>query len=174
MLRDYPLNLLHVPAIRAGQPPKLASWSLRADFVIAEEFRDAESTRNVRVEIVPPGQVGDEGDSMSGFHLDVRRTVSPLKTYSKVMIDINTSLPTTISWGTSYQPVIQDMMMIIEGFTKPEIDPSDRVGFWDKIRLSFHSRLTVNWKGDGDVHLRLKGKLSDCAKRTATNSSRIA
>ncbi len=174
MLRDYPLNLLHVPAIRAGQPPKLASWSLRADFVIAEEFRDAESTRNVRVEIVPPGQVGDEGDSMSGFHLDVRRTVSPVKTYSKVMIDINTSLPTTISWGTSYQPVIQDMMMIIEGFTKPEIDPSDRVGFWDKIRLSFHSRLTVNWKGDGDVHLRLKGKLSDCAKRTATNSSRIA
>ena len=48
-------------------------------------------------------------------------------------------------------------MMITEGFTKPEIDPSDRVGFWDKIRLSFHSRLTVNWKGDGEVQLRLKG-----------------
>jgi RNA pol II promoter Fmp27 protein domain len=89
--------------------------------------------------------------------LDVRRTVSPVKTYSKPTIEINTSLPTAISWGTSYQPVIQDMMMTIEGFTKPEIDPSDRVGFWDKIRMSFHSRLTVNWKGDGDLQLRLKG-----------------
>jgi Mitochondrial protein from FMP27/Domain of unknown function (DUF2405)/RNA pol II promoter Fmp27 protein domain len=160
MLRDYPLDLVHVPAIRPGQPPRLASWSLRTDFVIAEEFRDAQSTRNVKVDIVPLGRHNDDDHKLSGFSLDVRRTVSPVKTYSKVLIDINTGLPTTISWGTSYQPVIQDMMMIIEGFTKPEIDPSDRVGFWDKIRLSFHSRLTVNWKGDGDVHLRLKGELS--------------
>jgi Mitochondrial protein from FMP27/Domain of unknown function (DUF2405)/RNA pol II promoter Fmp27 protein domain len=159
MLRDYPLNLLHVPAIRPGQPPRLASWSLRADFVIAEEFRNAQSSRNVKVDIVPLGQHDEKSRKIPSFSLDVRRTVSPIKTYSKVMIDVNTSLPTTISWGTSYQPVIQDMMMIIEGFMKPEIDPSDRVGFWDKIRLSFHSRLTVNWKGDGDVHLRLKGEL---------------
>lgn len=158
MLRDYPLDLVHIPAIRPGQPAKLVSWSLRTNFVIAEEFRGADSTRNVKVEIVPSGQHGHDGLDMSGYSLDVRRTVSAVKTYSKPVIDINTSLPTTFSWGTSYQPVIQDMMMIIEGFTKPEIDPSDRVGFWDKIRLSFHSRLTVNWKGDGDVHLRLKGE----------------
>jgi hypothetical protein len=157
MLRDYPLNLLHIPAIRPGQPPRLASWSIRSDFVIAEEFRDEESIRHVKVDIVPKGQRSEDGTEVPGFSLDVRRTVSPTKTYSKPVIDINTSLPTTISWGTSYQPVIQDMMMIIESFTKPEIDPSDRVGFWDKIRLNFHSRLTVNWKGDGDVQLRLKG-----------------
>ena len=157
MLRDYPLNLLHIPAIRPGQPPRLASWSLRSDFVIAEEFRDEDSIRHVKVDIVPKGQQLEDGSEIPGFSLDVRRTVSPVKTYSKPVIDINTSLPTTISWGTSYQPVIQDMMMIIESFTKPEVDPSDRVGFWDKVRLSFHSRLTVNWKGDGDLQLRLKG-----------------
>jgi len=157
MLRDYPLNLLHIPAIRSGQSPRLPSWSLRTDFVIAEEFRDEESTRHVKVDIVPKGQHTSDGSEIPGFSIDVRRTVSPVKTYSKPTIDINTNLSTTISWGTSYQPVIQDMMMIIEGFTKPEIDPSDRVGFWDKIRLNFHSRLTVNWKGDGDVQLRLKG-----------------
>lgn len=156
-LRDYPLNLIHIPAIRPGQPPRLPSWSLRTDFVIAEEFRDERSTRHLKVEIVPKGQHGLSGEDIPAFAVDVRRTVAPVKTYSKPIIDINTSLPTTISWGTSYQPVIQDMMMIIEGFTKPEIDPSERVGFWDKIRLSFHSRLTVNWKGDGDVQLRLKG-----------------
>jgi hypothetical protein len=157
MLRDYPLNLLHIPAIRPGQPPRLPSWSLHTDFVIAEEFRDEESTRHIKVEIVPKGVPDEHGDAVPSFVIDVKRTVSPVKTYSKPVIDINTSLPTTISWGTSYQPVIQDMMMIIEGFTKPEIDASERVGFWDKIRMSFHSRPVISWKGDGDVQLRLKG-----------------
>ena len=157
LLRDYPLNLLHIPAIRSGQSARLPSWSFRSDFVIAEEFRDEHSIRHVKVEIVPKGQYGNEGEQISAFAIDVRRTVAPVKTYSKAVMDINTSLPTTISWGTSYQPVIQDMMGIIDSFTKPEIDPSERIGFWDKIRLSFHSRLVVNWKGDGDVQLRLKG-----------------
>lgn len=157
MLRDYPLNLLHVPAIRPGQPPRLPSWSLKTDFVIAEEFRDEDSIRHVKVEIVPKGQKTKDGSDIPGFAIDVRRTVAPVKTYSMPVIDINTSAPTALTWGTSYQPAIQDAMMIIESFTKPEIDPSDRVGFWDKIRLSFHSRPIINWKGDGDVHLRLKG-----------------
>ena len=48
-------------------------------------------------------------------------------------------------------------MQIIEGFTKPQADPSERVGFWDKIRLNFHSRVNVAWRGQEDVHLKLKG-----------------
>ncbi|PGH10506.1 hypothetical protein AJ79_05434 [Helicocarpus griseus UAMH5409] len=155
-LRDYPLDLLHIPALRPGQSPRLPSWSLRTDVVIAEEFRDYESSRHVMVNIVPPSE-GVDGVVHPGFSIDVRRTVSPVKTYSDAIVEINTSLPTSISWGMSYQPVIQDMMKIIEGFSKPEIDPSERVGFWDKIRLSFHSRINVVWKGDGDVHFRLKG-----------------
>lgn len=155
-LRDYPLPLLHVPAIRPGQSPRLPSWSLKTDFVIAEEFRNGESTRKVKVEVIPPGKFSDT--AISGcFAVDVQRTISPVKTYSEVEIAINTSAPTSITWGTSYQPAIQDMMMIIEGFTKPQVDPSDRIGFWDKIRFSVHSRVHVAWKGDGDVHLKLKG-----------------
>ena len=155
-LRDYPLDLLHVPALRPGQSPRLPSWSLRTNFVIAEEFRDHESARQVEVELVPSAELPDKTYT-DPFHIKVWRSVSPVKTYSDPTIEINTSLPTSISWGVSYQPVIQDMMKIIEGFTKQEIDPSERVGFWDKIRLSFHSRIRVLWKEDGDVHLRLKG-----------------
>ena len=155
-LRDYPLPLLHVPALRLGQPARLPSWSLKTDFVIAEEFRDNDSTRNVLVNVIPPEKFSP-GDRQSCFAIDVRRTVSPVKTYSDVNIDINTSHPTSMTWGTSYQPAIQHMMMIIEGFTKPQVDPSDRTGFWDKIRLSVHSRVNVRWKCDGDVHLKLKG-----------------
>ena len=159
-LRDYPLPLIHVPAIKSGQSPRLSSWSLKTDFVIAEEYRDSSSIKHVKVEVIPPNKITSPTQARNGFCIDVRRTVSPVKTYSNVEIAINTSNPTSITWGTSYQPAIQDMMQIIEGFTKPQIDPSDRTGFWDKIRLSVHSRVRVAWKGDGDVLLKLKGKFS--------------
>ena len=155
-LRDYPLPLLHVPAIRPGQSPRLPSWSLKTDFVIAEEYRGAASTKQVKVQVIPPGKFS-RSESGRDFAIEVRRTVSPVKTYSDVVVAINTSAPTSITWGASYQPAIQDMMMVIEGFTKPQVDPSDRTGFWDKIRLNLHSRVNVAWKGDGDVRLQLKG-----------------
>ena len=155
-LRDYPLPLIHVPAIRPGQSPRLPSWSLKTDFVIAEEYRGDTSTKEINVQVVAPSKIG-KPEATKGFAINVRRTVSPVKTYSDVQITINTSAPTSITWGTSYQPAIQDMMMVIEGFSKPQVDPSDRVGFWDKLRLSVHSRINVAWKGDGDVHLKLKG-----------------
>ena len=156
-LRDYPLPFIHVPAMKPGQSHRVPSWSLETNFVIAEEFRGLPSVRHVKVQVVPPLHATPEKHGHRGFSVDVRRTVSPVKTYSDMEVDINTAFPTRITWGASYQPVIQDMMMVIEGFTKPQIDPSDRVGFWDKIRLSFHSRVLVSWKSDGDVHLLLKG-----------------
>ena len=154
-LRDYPLPLLHVPALANGQSPRLPSLSLRTDFVIAEEFRDLESQKEVTIVVVPKEKMGHGRDE--NFSFNVRRTISPVKTYSDMKFEIHTSLPTKITWGTSFQPAIQDAMQCIEGFTKPPIDTSDRVGFWDKIRLSFHSRINVAWKGDGDFHLILKG-----------------
>lgn len=158
-LRDYPLPLLHFPAIGSIQSSRLPSVSMRTDFVIAEEFRDIESSRVSRVVVVPQDRTST-GEPTGGYAVDVRRTVAPVKTYSDMAIDINSAYPTRITWGTSYQPAIQDMMQIIENFTKPAIDPSERVGFWDKIRLTFHSRINVSWKGDGDVHLILKGMLA--------------
>ena len=155
-LRDYPLPLLHFPALKPNQSSRLASVSLKTDFVIAEEFRDIESTRVSRVVVVPEERTAS-GQLTGGLKVDVRRTVAAVKTYSDMKIDINSSYPTRITWGASYQPAIQDMMQVIENFTKPAIDPSERVGFWDKIRLTFHSRINVSWKGDGDVHLILKG-----------------
>ncbi|KAF2475194.1 uncharacterized protein BDR25DRAFT_213924 [Lindgomyces ingoldianus] len=155
-LRDYPLPLIHVPSIRSTQSAKLPSLSMKTDFIIAEEYRSVESSRVSRVVVVPQEKTAG-GEFTGGFAVDVRRTVAPVKTYSDMTIDINSAYPTRITWGTSYQPAIQDMMQVIESFTKPAIDPSERVGFWDKIRLTFHSRFNVSWKGDGDVHLILKG-----------------
>ena len=170
-LRDYPLPMLHVPAIRPGQSPRLPSLSLRSDFVVAEEFRDQESTRHVQVTVVPQ-ETKDAQHASKGLIIDIPRTVSPVKTFSDMKIDVNTSAATRFTWGTSYQPAIQDMMQVIEGFTKPPVDPSERVGFWDKIRLNFHARVNVTWKGDGDVHLILKGMyFRACKSQTLLTSS---
>ncbi|KAI1132974.1 mitochondrial protein from FMP27-domain-containing protein [Nemania abortiva] len=155
-LRDYPLPLLHVPALRPSQSSKLPALSLKTDFVIAEEFRGHEASRRIRVQITPPSNL-EPGMPNGSFAIDVRRTIGPVKSYSDMYVDLNTANPTRITWGPSYQPAIQDMMMVIESFTKPQLDPSERVGFWDKIRLNFHSRVRVAWKEDGDVHLALKG-----------------
>lgn len=156
-LRDYPLPFIHVPSLKAGQSPRLNSLSMSTNFVIAEEYRGSHSSRKVRVQVIPPGTGDPESNQDPGFALDVRRTIGPVKSYSNISVDINTALPTRITWGPCYQPAMQDMMMVFESFTKPQLDPSERVGFWDKIRLIFHSRIHVAWKEDGDVHLMLKG-----------------
>jgi hypothetical protein len=156
-LRDYPLPFLHVPATKADQPVRLPALSMSTDFVIAEEYRGPESTRKIKVQIVPPRNLDPTLPNEGSFAVDVRRTIGPVKTFSDMTIDIHTANPTRITWGPSYQPAIQDMMMAIESMTKPQLDPSERVGFWDKIRLNFHSRIRVAWRGDGDVHLALKG-----------------
>ncbi|CAI6332445.1 unnamed protein product [Periconia digitata] len=155
-LRDYPLPFIHIPALRPTQSARMSSLSLKSDFVIAEEYRNIESSRISKV-VVLPQEENESGELTGGYAVDVRRTVAPVKTYSDMKVDVNSSYPTRITWGTSYQPAIQDMMQVIEGFSKPAVDPSERVGFWDKIRLTFHSRIKIYWKGDGDVHLILKG-----------------
>ncbi|KAL7912186.1 mitochondrial protein from FMP27 domain-containing protein [Trichoderma velutinum] len=156
-LRDYPLPLLHIPGLKTGQSSRLQAVSLRTNFVLAEEFRGLESARRVPVNIIPP-KSSDPGASKEGcFAIEVRRTIGPVKSFSDVYMDINTALPTRITWGPCYQPAIQDMMMVVESFTKPQIDPSERVGFWDKLRLNFHSRIHVAWKEDGDMHFAMKG-----------------
>lgn len=156
-LRDYPLPVLHIPCLKSGQSSRQPSVSLKTNFVLAEEFRGIESTRRVRVNVVPPKSNDPTASNEGGFAIEVRRTMGPVKSFTDVSMDINTAYPTRITWSPCYQPAIQDMMMAIESFTKPPIDPSERVGFWDKLRLNFHSRIHVAWKGDGDVHLALKG-----------------
>ena len=124
--------------------------------MIAEEFCDYRSTRDLAIKVIPAEKMG-KSDSPGGFAVDVRRTVAPVKMYSDIHIEVNTARDTRFSWGTSYQPAIQDMMQVIESFTKPQFDLSEKIGFWDKIRLNFHSRVNVAWTGGGDVQLMLKG-----------------
>ena len=157
-LRDYPLPFIHIPPVHHTQhhiaSTRLPAWSVETDMVIAEELRGEESIFRCDTTIIPP-DLGRKGSP--AFKISVPRTVTPVKFYSSLNVDINSSSPTKIVWGTSYQPALHDAMQVLDTFTKPQQDPSDKIGFWDKMRLIVHSDFRFNWKGGGDVHLTLKG-----------------
>ncbi|KAK9478624.1 golgi-body localization protein domain-containing protein [Lipomyces japonicus] len=150
LLRDYPLPMIHVPPLSGAHAGVGTSWTLTGDFVIAEEIFDNKSERKVPVSIV------EEFNGTEGYSIVVTRTVSPVKLYSKINVDIASTAPTRITWAPSLQPAIQQTMAIFDTFTKPPVDPSEKIGFWDKIRLIFHSNIKFTWN-EGSVHLLLKG-----------------
>lgn len=48
-------------------------------------------------------------------------------------------------------------MRVMDSITKAPPDPSDRLGFWDKLRLILHWRIEINFVGEGPLHFILKG-----------------
>jgi hypothetical protein len=158
LLRDYPLPFIHIPPVHHSQhsasSQRIPAWFVETDVVFAEELCGEEAIYRCDTTVIPPHY---GADGAPAFRISVPRTVTPVKFYSTMNVDINSSLPTKIVWGTSYQPALHDAMQVFDTFTKPNQDPSDKIGFWDKMRLIVHSDFRFNWKGGGDVHLTLKG-----------------
>jgi hypothetical protein len=148
-LRDYPLPLVNIRPVDDGSP----AWTLDTTFIIAEELHDDDSTMYVPCEIIPKGLGGDD---VYPLIVQVFKTISPVKTYTRPHIKIHSKRTTEFTWGASMQPAIQDFMRVMETLSHPPRDPSPRVGFWDKFRLILHWVVSIDF--DGPVHLHLKGK----------------
>ncbi|GAA6043699.1 hypothetical protein JCM8097_007486 [Rhodosporidiobolus ruineniae] len=151
-LRDYPLPLLHVPP---GYNPDHASWECEADLVIAEEVGGKESVRRVPCAVIPQHVFQGQG---APYSIVVPRSAMTVKTYMTPTIKIRSDQPARIGWGNSIQPAIQDLARVIDTLSKPSPDPSDRLGFWDKIRLQLHWRVLIEFEGPrASVIFHLKG-----------------
>lgn len=151
-LRDYPLPLLHVPhSGRADQP----SWQCESDLVIAEEVGGPESVRRVPCAIIPQHVFEGQG---APYAIVVPRSAMPTKTYASPVITIRSADPLRFGWGNSMQPAIQDVARVFDTLTKASPDPSERIGFWDKIRLQLHWRIRLVCPGPlASVIFHLKG-----------------
>lgn len=141
-IRDYPIPILLVPPAADGGK----AWSLSGDYVFGDELGDIEATRRLSIPIVN-----------TLYELDVTRTSSPPKFYSIVNIHVHTQDMSSISWSVPFQPAIQDVSRTFESFTRPPVDPSPKVGFWDKIRLMIHTRTKISFVGGGDFAFIMKG-----------------
>lgn len=159
-LRDYPLPLLHFPHLNPSQSSDLPSINIQGNFIIAEDFSLLES--NIRRVFVPVDPLVydhynyPDNHADNPFMVEVHRTVASIKMYTNLSFDIRTINPSVITWCVSMQPAMQAFMQVFDLFSKPPLDPSDKLGFWDKIRSVFHARFTFKW-AEGDVHLKLKG-----------------
>jgi hypothetical protein len=147
-LRDYPLPLLYVPPSTKKDPNAWPqAWSLSGDYVFGDELGSKLATRLVDVVLV-------DLQNGTNYNMKVPRTSSPPKFYSIVEIRCLVSNPTRMAWSQSVQPSIQDVSRVFEYFTRPPVDPSAKLGFWDKIRHIIHTKTRIRFNGDLAVCLK--------------------
>ncbi|KAL9556266.1 hypothetical protein PS6_002428 [Mucor atramentarius] len=159
-LRDYPIPFISVPPLASSPedndistlddtPHTAAAWTLSGNYVFGDDLGDLDATRSIHLNVV------DENDAH--YAMDIVRTTTPLKFFSIVNIDVHNSALSHICWCVPYQPAIQDITRVMDTFTKPPVDPSQKVGFWDKIRLIIHTRVKISFVGGGDLAMVMKG-----------------
>ena len=151
-LRDFPLPIIHFPPMHTKR--RSTSWSFETDFVIAEDLESPESVHMLNVEIIP---APSKPAKSSIYTIAVPKTATPVKLYGEFVVQIYTALPTKVTWGTSIQPTWAYASKVFDTFTSPQLDLSEKLPFWDKMKLMFHVSFKLLWVGGGDVHLTFKG-----------------
>ncbi|KAI8880775.1 hypothetical protein K501DRAFT_275281 [Backusella circina FSU 941] len=155
-LRDYPLPLLYVPKnmeTSSGHTTstRKISWTLDGNYVLADDLGDSSGSRFIPIEIIPVSEYSP------GYIIAAVRTASPLKFYSIIEYNVIPKAMSSICWSPSYNPVIQDIIHILDRLTPAQVDPSPRIGFWDKVRMMIHTRTTIHFSGNGDLAVVVKG-----------------
>ncbi|KAI9095836.1 golgi-body localization protein domain-containing protein [Phlyctochytrium arcticum] len=143
-LRDYHLPLLHLPAGHHN------CWRTEGLLIIAEPLSGIESKRAVSIPMEP---LLDEP-------LIVTRAVNSTKIYSQLATTITTSSAMQLCWGAAIEPGMSEMMSVFDSFTKPNVDPSAPIGWWDKLRLIMHGHNVVHITGGGGIRARILGSTS--------------
>ncbi|PRT52823.1 hypothetical protein B9G98_00443 [Wickerhamiella sorbophila] len=154
-LFDFPLPLLHFPALADNQDPAGTALRIHGNFIIAEQLQTED--RSIRrlfvpVQPVPPSEMNTRSVNV----LEIHRTLAPIKMFTDLKFVSRSIWPTRICWCPAYKPAFAALQQGFGGFTKPPIDPSAPVGWWDKIRLVLHARFTFEL-GDSPLYFLLKG-----------------
>lgn len=142
-LRDYPLPLLFVPKVK-----NQSSVQMSGHLVIGEALVDGEEhIRKVKCDLVR----GDDDYSINIF-----KTLTSVKLFTDLEVSFDSKRPSRFVWGQSYQFGIQQVMLNFEQFSKPPIDPSAKLGFWDKLRLIMHGKFRIECN-NGPLEVAFKG-----------------
>ena len=154
-LRDYPMPLFQIRPPDGTQNAERQtdpSFEATIDLVAGEEMSGDDSYVLLRCPVLPE-KLGSP--NAAGLDVQIAKTLMPVKTYTQMKMKVATDIPTDFTWGNSYQPAVEDLMKAFEKFTHPPRDPSPKMGFWDKFRLTLHWRISVDFAGP--CHLHLKG-----------------
>ncbi|XP_067102585.1 bridge-like lipid transfer protein family member 2 isoform X2 [Osmerus mordax] len=118
-IRDYPRYLFEI-----------RDWDLAGRLIGTEQDGQARARRK---QVVPLGQPW--GDII------VLRNMPPLKFYYDFTSNISLY---TIVWGPCWDPAWTLIGQVVDLLTKPTVDPSPTLAWWDKSRLLMHGHWVMN------------------------------
>ncbi|KAG7914739.1 hypothetical protein KL927_004408 [Ogataea polymorpha] len=98
----------------------------------------------------------DVGGSKS---VRVPRTMAAMKTLAELTATVLTDKPVILTWGASIQPVLRQLSLCFDSFSKPRIDPSPKLGIWDKLRLIAHGHVDLVWATEAGLQINIKGSM---------------
>uniref|UniRef100_A0A3B5B9V3 KIAA0100 ortholog n=1 Tax=Stegastes partitus TaxID=144197 RepID=A0A3B5B9V3_9TELE len=118
-IRDYPRYLFEI-----------RDWELSGRLIGTEQDGQARARRKEIVPLGPPW-----GD------VTVHRNMPPLKFYYDFKSNISLY---TIVWGPCWDPAWTLIGQSVDLLTKPTVDPSPPLAWWDKSRLLLHGRWVMD------------------------------
>lgn len=145
-LRDYPLPVLSFP-----------NTTTEGDVAFSEQMPDDLALYTVFVPFVKSASRGKYSENNTIYGSHVIRTMNSIKTFANCRTSIGAEKPVCITWGKSLQPGFESLMIWFDYLTKPKMDPSPKLGFWDKFRFLFHGRWVYQFLDDTGLHLNIKG-----------------
>lgn len=155
-LRDYPLPLLHLPRATNSDGRGKALF-MRGHLIICEALVLAkENMRQLEVNLSRL-QRSTPSKTSKYERLLINKSLSTVKLYSDLDIRFGSSAPCRFVWGQSYQFGIQQCMLNFDSFSKPPIDPSPKLGFWDKMRYIIHGKFLIKAEGSTAIEVAFKG-----------------
>jgi len=147
-LRDYPEKMALVPELDDGS--NKPSMIFTISVFITEQDPNEECKRWVEVKY---------------FHNrrkeKVLRTINPTKMYfHEAKLIIQSNRRSSFAWGYSNDPCFTHIIQTMSAFSKDCYDPSQKLGWWDKMRLNFHGSLDVVITNGGEFDFHLLGSCS--------------
>lgn len=150
-LRDYPLPMLFVP----NTNPSASAVTMSGHLIIAESLVfDDENLRELNVDLVK--NLKQDSKFSKYYRLCIQKTLASVKMYTDIAVDFKSKLPARFVWGQSYQFALQQAMLNFDQFSKPPVDPSPKLGFWDKLRYILHGNFTIRCL-QGPLEVAFKG-----------------
>lgn len=154
-MRDYPIPLLYLPKCKDPEGGGKA-LVMKGHLVISEALiQQKEHLRRLEVQL-SRNSAGSKPDS-SFDKLIIEKSMSTIKIFSDLDILFDSRAPARFVWGNSYQFAIQHIMLSLDQFSKPPVDPSKKLGFWDKLRLILHGKCKMRTGKYSSIEVAIKG-----------------
>lgn len=143
-LRDYPHDFLNVPSSTSG------SIKCKGAIIIVDKFPKRNARQQYTINL----------SHIRLSPLRVTRNVNPIMVYHDLHTDIDVAEPTTFTWGASYDPSLIDFIDVVDSFAVIKEDLSPHLGWWDKMRLTFHGKNRIHLSEGTDICFRILGSFA--------------